>query len=773
MRIHGRRSVVFCASLMPSRKKRKPLWILFTSVLFFSASIGSAAPSTALQNLLRQIFVEHAFDVKYPPQFEWLDDGASYTVLEKSADVANAQDIVRYATASGQREILVSAKTLIPTAQKDALHIEGYQFSADKQRVLIFTNSKPVWRQHTRGDYWLLDVRTKALQKLGGTGDPSTMRFAKFSPDASSIAFVRSNNLFVQNLQESKIKQLTHDGSHTIINGTSDWVYEEELDLRDAFRWSPDGKNIAFWHFDSSGVGEYPLVDFTDSLYPTIKMIPYPKAGTTNSAVSIGVVNVHSGKSKWIDVPGDPRNNYIARMEWAGNPNDLVIEQLNRLQNTADLLLADVSNGKTRKIFQDQDKAWVDVNEIVPFGQSFVWLSERDGWRHAYLVNRDGSTPSLLTPGAFDVISIDRVSEYQHTLYFMASPENATQEYLYRTDIGPSTGPPVRVTPANELGTHNYNVAPSGSWAFHGFSRFDDPWRFELVTLPDSQKVRVFEDNSELRNKIQALLENKSEFFKVEIASGVTLDGLIITPKNFDPARKYPVLVNVYGEPAAQTVVDRWGSELFHRALAQDGYIVVSFDNRGTPAPKGREWRKIVYGSIGPLATEDQSKAIQKLCAERSYLDSSRIAVWGWSGGGTNTLNMMFRSPDIYKVGMAVAPVPDQRLYDTIYQERYMGLPQDNPDGYKRGSAINFAAGLKGHLLLVHGSGDDNVHFQGSLMLINKLIESGKQFSFMEYPNRTHSISEGEGTTIHLYTLLSNYLEENLPPASSPQYASW
>jgi dipeptidyl-peptidase-4 len=754
-------------------RKSASLLTLSLVALFLTANPAAAAPSPSLQDLLHQIFVDHAFTVKAPPQFEWLDDGAAYTVLEDSPDVSGAQDIVRYTTASGKRDILVSAKVLIPAGQKQALPVEGYEFSKDHQRVLIFTNSKPVWRRHTRGDYWLLDLRTSALEKLGGAGEPSTMQFAKFSPDAASVAFVRANNLFVQDVPNGSVRQLTHDGSHTIINGTSDWVYEEELDLRDAFRWSPDGKHIAFWHFDSSGVGEYPLIDYTDSVYPTIKMIPYPKVGTTNSAVSIGVLDVRTDESKWMDVPGDPRNTYIARMEWAGNSSELVIEQLNRLQNTADLLLADISTAKTKSIFRDQDKAWVDVNEIRPFGQSFVWLSERDGWRHAYLVNRDNSAPKLLTPGAFDVIDIDRLAEPQHALYFTASPQNATQQYLYRVDLAPSNSsssspnnnPAVRITPAGQVGYHTYDIAPSGQWAFHSFSRFDDPWHFELVSLPDAHAVRVIEDNSALREKLKPLLENKSEFFQVDIGNGVTLDGWMIRPRNFDPSRKYPVLVNVYGEPAAQTVLDHWDGRggLFHRALAQDGYIVVSFDNRGTPAPKGREWRKIVYGSIGPLATEDQTAAIKKLCAERPYLDSTRIAVWGWSGGGTNTLNLMFRSPETYKVGMAVAPVPDQRLYDTIYQERYMGLPEQNPEGYKRGSAINFASGLHGHLLLVHGTGDDNVHFQGSQMLINKLVEDGKQFSFMEYPNRTHAINEGEGTTIHLYTLLSDYLETNLP----------
>ncbi|MBV9499109.1 MAG: S9 family peptidase [Acidobacteriaceae bacterium] len=730
-----------------------------------SASAAVAGPSPALQNLLHQIFVEHAYEGKGPPQFDWFEDGAAYTALEKSVDVPDGQDIVRYETKSGAHQVLVSARTLIAGGEKKALNIEGYQFAKNKLRLLIFTNAKPVWRQHTRGDYWLLDLHTKTLEKLGGGGEPSSMQFAKFSPDGTQVAFVRANDLFVQDLARFAVRQLTHDGSHTIINGTSDWVYEEELDVRDGFRWSPDGRRIAFWHFDSSGVGEYPLIDYTDSVYPTIRMIPYPKAGTTNSAVSVGVVDIASDEMKWMAVPGDPRNNYIARVEWAGNSNELAIEQLNRLQNTANLLIADASTGKTTQIFRDEGKAWVDLNEIRPMGQDFVWLSERDGWRHAYLVHRDGSTPKLLTRGNFDVIGMAGALEKQHAIYFTASPSNATQCYLYRAEAT-EPGPPRRITPESEPGFHFYGLSPDGKWALHRFSRFDDPWRFELIHLPDHETVHLFSDNSEAREKVKPLLANKSEFFQVEIGAGVTLDGWMIRPKDFDSSRKYPVLVNVYGEPAGQTVVDRWGgsAQLFHRALAQAGYIIVSFDNRGTPAPKGREWRKIVYGSIGPLATEDQTKAIKKLCEERPYLDSSRIAVWGRSGGGTDTLNLMFRSPDVYKVGMAVAPVPDQRLYDTIYQERYMGLPQNNPDGYKRGSAINFACGLTGHLLLVHGTGDDNVHFQGSQMLINKLVECGKQFSFMEYPNRTHAISEGPGTTIHLFTLLSSYLEDNLAP---------
>lgn len=729
-------------------------FLCFTSTLF---------GSTDLQDLLKQIFADDAYQLQNPPQVVWLKEGAAWATLEKSTNVKDGQDVVRYSSDSGARDVVVPAEQLIPAGAKKELKIDGYQFSADQQQVLIFTNSQPVWRQHTRGDYWLFELSAHALKKLGGEGEASAIKFAKLSPDGQSIAFVRKNNIYVQDLKSMKVRELTHDGSDTVVNGTSDWVYEEELDVRDGFRWSPDGRRIAFWHFDCSGVGEYPLINYTDSLYPKIRMIPYPKAGTTNSAVTVGVVDVRSGKSKRMNVPGDSRNNYIARMEWAGNSKEVVIEQLNRLQNTADLYLADASSGSVQKIFEDHDKAWVDVNDIRSMGDGFVWLSERDGWRHAYLVKLDHSDPVLLTQGSFDVIGIAGVSATEKAIYFTASPGNATQSYLYRAAASGPRNEPVRVTPAGQPGFHDYQISPNAEWAVHRYSRFDDPPRFEFVHVPDGKIVRKLVDNNVVRDKLTPLLANPSEFFQVDIGAGVTLDGWMIRPKDFDACRKYPVLVYVYGEPAGQTVLDTWAGPWF-RALAQAGYIVVSFDNRGTPAPKGREWRKVIYGSVGPLATEEQTKAIQKLCALRPYLNENRIGVWGWSGGATDTLNLMFRSPDVYKVGMAIAPVPDQKLYDTIYQERYMGLPHDNPEGYRRGSAINFASGLKGKLLLVHGTGDDNVHFQGTQMLINRLVQLNKQFAFMEYPNRTHAISEGEGTTLHLFTLLADFLETNLSP---------
>jgi dipeptidyl-peptidase 4 len=388
-----------------------------------------------------------------------------------------------------------------------------------------------------------------------------------------------------------------------------------------------------------------------------------------------------------------------------------------------------------------------------------LYVSERDGWRHAYAIARNGDG-RLITTGAFDLVSVSSLNETNGWLYYMASPENATQRYLYRSRLDGS-GQPERVTPENQPGTHTYNISPDGRWAFHTYSKFDDPGISDLVTLPDHKSVRVFQDNAELKAKAAPILAGRTELFQVDAGGGgVKLDGWLIKPGQFDESKKYPLIVYVYGEPAATTVNDSWGGtgRLILTALADDGYLIASFDNHGTPAPKGREWRKAVYGSIGVLSSKEQTAAVRALAASRSYVDLDRVGAYGWSGGGSMTLNLMFRSPDVFKVGVAGAPVPDETLYDSIYQERYMGLPGANAQGYKDGSPITYASGLKGKLLIIHGTGDDNVHFQGTQRLLNKLIDLNKQFSFMEYPNRRHGISGA-----HLESLRYGFLEENLP----------
>jgi len=746
------------------------------------APASSSATETPKDTITR-IFTNE-FSQRPSPPPRWFDDGQSYIAMEPVAG-GHGRDIVKYDTATGKnREVLITAAQLTPEGAKEPLQIAGLSWSKNNQRVLIFSNTRRVWRTNSRGDYWFFDRKSGKLKKLGGDAPEASLMYAKFNPDATRVAYVKKNDIYVEDLGSGEIQRITHDGSDLVINGGSDWVNEEELDLHDCFRWSPDGKRIAFWQFDLHGVGDFALMYYlgkerevvTDvpypktGPYPVEMQVPYPLAGTTNSAVRAGVVKADGkGKVKWMDVPGDPRQNYIARLQWA-DANTLLIQQLNRLQNTDNYLLADAGSGAVHQMWRNHDDAFITIGfggltEAQPIhdGRQFLAVSEKDGWMHVWAIDRDGHE-TLVTRGAMDAAGIEGVDEKGGWLYFIASPDNATQRYLYRSPIDGSADP-VRVTPDSFVGVNSYNISPDGKYAFHNFSSINDPGLRELVSLPDHKLVRMSSDSTESKKKLAQFLTPPAEFFKVDAGDGVTVDGWMIKPANFDPAKKYPVLVNIYGEPAAQTVLDRWGGNgtLFHRYIASLGYLVVSFDNSGTPAPRGRAWRKAIYGNVGVLSSKQQAQALRSLGKMDSFVDLDRVAVWGWSGGGTNTLNLMFRSPDLYKVGMSVAPVPDQRLYDSIYQERYMGLPQDNVEGYKQGSAVNFAAGLKGHLLIVHGSGDDNVHYQGTELLVDKLIELGKPFDFMTYPDRTHSISEGPGTTVHLYHLLARYLTEHLP----------
>ena len=726
-----------------------------------ATSLPAQIPET-LDGQLKRIFEAKDLKAKKLKPFRWIDDGAAYTVVEPEGD---GQALVRYETGSGERKVLLSAPAL------KGVSIEDYEWAPDHKRLLIFTNTKKVWRQNSRGDYWVIDLDGAKRTKIGGDAPESTLMFAKWSPDGSRIAWVRENNLYVQELASGAIRRLTNDGSETTINGTSDWVNEEELGLRDGYRWSPDGRHIAYWQFDTTGVGVYTIINDTDTLYPRTFQYRYPKVGTTNSAVRVGVVPVQGGETRWIDTPGQARDRYLPLVEWAKSSNELLVLETNRKQDQLDAFLADAATGKVTRIAQERSDTFVDLRESqrselhwLSDGKLLLWNSERDGWRHLYTVSRDGRATTLLTPGDFDVITVDGVDEPGGWVYYIASPDHPTERYLYRSRLD-GTGRRERVTPESVPGVHSYQVAPNAKWAVHTYSTFDRPPQEDVVRLPEHTVARSLIDNSGLADAAASLLAAKAEFLRVDIGEGVTLDGWMIKPADFDAGKSYPLLVYVYGEPAGANAVDVWQGDrgLFHRALANAGYVVASFDNRGTPAPRGAAWRHAGYGSIGVLSSSEQAAAVRALAKTRPYIDVDRVAVWGWSGGGTNTLNLMFRYPDVYKTGMAVAPVPDQKLYDTIYQERYMDLPQDNEQGYHDGSAINFADGLRGHLLVVHGSGDDNVHYQGTERLVNRLIELGKSFDLMVYPNRTHAIDEGTGTSLHLYRLLARYLLEHLP----------
>ncbi len=749
--------------------------LLLGSLVFLLASGGrvrAEEPNDPSVLTVKRIFDSGDFKEESLGATRWLKDGSGYTALEDSQDTKDGKDIVRYDPATGRREVLVPASRLVPPEQSKPLRIDDYTWSQDGTKLLIFTNSKRVWRRNTRGDYWVLHLAEGKLEKLGGKAEPSTLMFAKFSPNGRYVAYVRENNLYVQKLKTLEITQLTDDGSDTIINGTSDWVYEEEFGLRDGFRWSPNSKWIAYWQFDTTGVRKFRMINNIDGLYPKITTFNYPKVGQQNSACKVGAVRIGGGPTHWFELSDDSRNHYIPKMDWADNSREIVVQQLNRLQNTNEVILANVRRDTARTVFTDRDEAWLDVTDALQWlddGKRFTWLSERDDWRHLYTISRTGKKVTLLTPGSFDVIRLVRIDEQAGWVYYIASPDNPTQQYLYRCALD-GGGQIERITPACQGGTHSYDVSPDAKWAFHTYSSFGVPSVTELVSLPDHKTVRVFADNSELREALSELKIGPTEFFRVDIGDGVELDGWCIKPPDFDPEKKYPLLFHVYGEPAGQTVLDRWGGKgyLWHQMLAQRGYLVMSLDNRGTPAPRGRQWRKCVYRQIGILASADQAAAVRRIIETRPYVDANRIGIWGWSGGGSMSLNAIFRYPDLYHTAMAIAFVSNQRFYDTIYQERYMGLPNDNADGFKNGSPITFAHQLKGNLLLVHGTADDNVHYQSCEALVNKLIEHNKHFTMMAYPNRSHGIHEGKNTRLHLYTLLTRYLRENLPPGPLP-----
>jgi dipeptidyl-peptidase-4 len=760
---------------------------LLTSISAFSPTPLRAEEGVPSRLTLQRIFEDEEFEVRAFGPTRWFEIGSGYTVLEASPDFDEAKDIVLYDPATGGRSVLVPASSLIPPGGAEPLTIEDYRWSEDGERLLIFTNTERVWRRNTRGDYWLFEIEGGAMQKLGGDRAESSMMFAKLSPDATRVAWVdfQEKDLYVQDLESLEVTRLTANEDEHIINGTSDWVYEEEFGLRDGFRWSPDGSRIAFWQFNSEGVGIFNLINNTDTLYPELTPIPYPKVGTTNSACRIGVIPASGGDTTWFEPEGDPRNHYIPKMGWLESSAEIWLIQLNRLQNTARMVLGDVTSGKLKTIFTDHDEAWIDLRDDDPTwveeGRFFTWLSERDGWRHLYLVSRSGDELRLVTAGDYDVTDLVQVDGDGGWAYFMASPEDPTSRFLFRVPLS-GQGACERVTPAGPAGTHSYQISNDGRWAIHTFSSREHVPRTDLVSLPDHSVQQILEDNTEVRNAFAALAKAPFEAFRVGIGDGVEIDGWMIRPPDFGLSASYPLLIYVYGEPAGQTVQNRWGgnTELWHIYLAQNGYIVASLDNRGTPAPRGREWRKSVYRQIGVLASDDQAAGVQAMFEAFPFIDHQRVGVWGWSGGGSMTLNLLFRHAEIYSTGISVAPVPDQHLYDTVYQERYMGLPEDNVEGFTEGSPITHAANLEGNLLLVHGTGDDNVHYQGLERLINELVEHGKLFDLMSYPNRSHGISEGEGTSLHLRRTMTRFLEEHLeagpkaiPPPRAPEAVSF
>jgi len=738
------------------------------TVLFVISNCLEVYPNDPELLTIERIYLSSELRAKRLGTYQWDVSGTSYSRLEKSAQYPGYHDIVRYHCQDGSREVVFKAEKLIPPGAENPFQIENYTWSEDRRYLLIFTNAQRVWRQKTRGEYWIVDTRNDTMRKLGAPDMGNNLMFATFSPDQQWIAYVYRDNVFVEKTDGSSSRQITTDGGGDLINGTSDWVYEEEFDLRNGFRWSPDSRRIAFWQFNVSGVGIFNLINNIDSLYSRVIPVQYPKTGTTNSACRIGVADIGDGTLHWFEPDPDLRNNYIPWMEWAGNSHEILLQHFNRRQNINRLIVGNCNTGSMDTILTEEDDAWLDVVDQIFWlddGENFVWISERDGWRHLYKVSRDGENISCLTPGDYDVIKVIEVDLLNRWIYFSASPADPTAGYIYRVPLKGSDRPE-RLSCQQDTGTYSLQIAPGGEWGLLTFSAFEIPPKVVLIRLPEGEEIRTIVDNSELHNMLTRLNELPAEFFRVNIGDGILLDGWCIKPSSFEPDKRYPVIFYVYGEPWGQTVRKSWGGSnyFWHQLLAQQDYIIISIDNRGTPAPRGREWRKCINGGLGMIAAADQAAAVKVLLKARPYLDPERIGIWGWSAGGSMTLHALFRFPDLYHTGIAIAPVSDQRYYDTIYQERYMDTPQNNPEGYAKNSPITYAQNLKGNLFLIHGTMDDNVHYQGTEKLIDTLIKYNKPFSQLAYPARGHSIYEGENTTRHLRKMMLRFFKQNLEP---------
>jgi dipeptidyl-peptidase-4 len=698
----------------------------------------------------------------------WSKDGNSYYMIESN-------QLVRYTLPSLESKTVLSASDLTPPGKRAPMKVKDFFFSGDETKIVLFTNSKRVWRLETRGDYWVMDLTSKKLSQLGKGLPEASLMFAELAPDGRKVAYVSQYNVYVEDLESGKVKALTTDGTRKYINGTFDWAYEEEFSCRDGIQWSPDNKHIAFWQVDATKIRDFYMINNTDSAYSQIVPVEYPTAGQPPSPARIGIVDVENANVTWAAIPGEPQQHYIPRIEWH-SAQALMVQQLNRKQNESRIYKVDATSGTAQLIYKDNDQAWIDV--LSPWENSysldfrhkiqwingnkeFLWFSEKDGWRHLYRVGLYGKEV-LVTKGDYDVMEVRHVDEPGNTVYFHASPSNATQKYLYKTRLD-GKGKIEPVSPTALPGTHDYNLSPNGKFARHIFSNSFTRPTMEWVSLPKHTPLNPQQSIEAKLSKANPV--KKVEFFKVKTEDGVEMDGWMVKPTDFDASRKYPVLFYVYTEPWGANVHDSWGAaenHLFDGDLAQEGYIYMSIDNRGTPAPKGRAWRKSIYRKIGDVNIRDQAMAAKEI-VKWPYVDPERIAVWGWSGGGAATLNLMFQYPDIYKTGIAVAAVTNQLTYDNIYQERYMGLPQENLEDFIKGSPLTYAKNLKGNLLYIHGTGDDNVHYANAEMLINELVREGKQFQLMIYPNRTHGISEGEGTSEHLSALYSDYLRKHCP----------
>ena len=724
--------------------------ILFA--LFF-ISYGALFQSIAQDNsqiTLEKIWKEYNYYPKYVSGLSSMKDGLHYTTLDRSAD---GLSIVKYEYSSGNAvSTLIAAASLL--YEDMVLKIDDYSFSADEKKMLIATDQESIYRHSTKANYFIFDLESKKLQKLA---DGEKQMYATFSPAADKVAFVRDNNLFYVDLKNMQETAITKDGEkNKIINGASDWVYEEELVLVKAFEWSNDGSQIAYYKFDESNVKQYNMAIY-GSLYPTDYEFKYPKAGEENSKVSIHVY--HLNNQKTVNIELTKKYEYVTAIQWTKSDNQLALLCSNRHQNELDINVANTETGKTKTIFTETSDTYIEMPYFIQFlddKKSYVVLSERDGYNHIYQQFINGSKINQITKGKFDVTELYGIDEKNNKIYFQSAEVSPMERHVY--SIGLNGKGKSKLT--KKSGTNDAAFSQSYAYFINYNSDANHPYYITLNNSNGSEK-RVLEDNKSLNDKLNKLAISPKEFFSFKTSQGVELNAWMIKPPNFDASKKYPVFLTIYGGPGSQTVTDSWGSQnyLWHQMLAQQGYIIVSVDNRGTGA-RGAEFKKCTYKQMGKLETEDQIEAA-KYFASLPYVDGKRIGVQGWSYGGFMSSLCLLKGAEQFKIAIAVAPVTNWRFYDSIYTERYMQTPQENEDGYDLNSPINHVGKLEGNYLLIHGTADDNVHFQNTAEMITALVAADKQFDMFAYPDKNHGIYGGN-TRFHLYTKMTNFIKENL-----------
>ena len=686
----------------------------------------------------------------FSPEWVWginsMNDGVHYSSLNYGE---NNVYITQYSYETGD-----SISTIVDSKDLDGISFSDYSFSEDEKKVLLPTETESIYRYSTRSNYYVYDRETKIAEELS----EGKQRLAQFSPDASKVAFVKENNIFIKDIINNTELQVTFDGEiNKIINGATDWVYEEEFAFDNGMQWNASGNKIAYYRFDEENVPEFSMDLFTD-LYPSQSQFKYPKAGETNSTVELFIYDLDSNKTIKANINSEEEF-YIPRIKWTLDENVLSVQRMNRHQNQLDFILVDAKDGSSKTIFTENDAAYIDVTDNLTFlndGKYFIWTSEKSGYNHIYLYNLKGKQVRQITKGNYDVTDFYGIDESNNTVYFASSERSPMHRDVYAVQLNGKN----KKTLTNQIGTNSATFSTNYKYFINQYSNANTPYYFSLFDAKGNE-VRMLKDNSNLNNRLAEYALSQKEFFNFKTTEGIDLNGWMMKPHNFDETKQYPVFMYLYGGPGSQQVTDSWGGSnfLWYQMLTQQGYIVACVDNRGTGA-RGSEFKKCTYQQLGKLETEDQIEANRYL-ANLSYVDSSRIGIFGWSYGGYMSSLCLLKGANEFKMAIAVAPVTNWRYYDSIYTERYMRTPQENASGYDDNSPINHVEKLKGKYLLIHGSADDNVHFQNTMEMTNALVNANKQFDLFIYPNKNHGIYGGY-TRLHLFTKMTNFIKENL-----------